>query len=105
VLLAARLALSVLQTRVPVPVVSGHTHRRQVHDSPKIGPIDVISMVEIGCGLPWGEVESYAKHGMTGWWYGIVPMTVQGGVITDLNFISMLSLRRRYSDDGADVAA
>ncbi|HYF57307.1 MAG TPA: metallophosphoesterase, partial [Salinarimonas sp.] len=43
-----------------VPVVSGHTHRRQVHDSPKIGPVDVISMVEIGCGLPWGTVESYA---------------------------------------------
>lgn len=88
-----------------VPVVSGHTHRRQVHDSPKIGPVDVISMVEIGCGLPWGTVESYAKHGLTGWWYGVVPMTVQGGVITDLSFISMLTLRARYSDDGADVRA
>jgi hypothetical protein len=88
-----------------VPVVSGHTHRRQVHDSPKIGPIDVISMVEVGCGLPWGEVESYAKHGLTGWWHGIVPLTVQGGVITDLNFVSMLTLRSGYSDDGADVRA
>lgn len=83
-----------------VPVVSGHTHRRQIHDSPKIGPIDVISMVEIGCGLPWGEVESYAKHGMTGWWYGVCPLTVQGGVITDIGFVSMLTLRERYSDDG-----
>jgi predicted phosphodiesterase len=81
-----------------VPVVSGHTHRRQVHDSPKIGPIDVISMVEIGCGLPWGTVEAYAKHGLTGWWYGAVLMTVQGGVITDLNFISMPSIEARYSD-------
>lgn len=88
-----------------VPVVSGHTHRRQVHDSPKIGPIDVISMVEVGCGLLWGEVESYAKHGLTGWWHGFCPMTVQGGVITDLNFISMLTIRDRYSDDGADVRA
>lgn len=88
-----------------VPVVSGHTHRRQVHDSPKIGPTDVISMVEVGCALPWGEVEAYAKHGLTGWWHGVVPMTVQGGVIRDLNFISMLTLRDRYSDDGADVAA
>jgi hypothetical protein len=86
-----------------VPVVSGHTHRRQVHDCPKIGPIDVISMVEIGCGLPWGTVESYAKHGMTGWWYGIAPMTIRDGVITDLNFVSMLNLRDRYSDDGGDV--
>jgi hypothetical protein len=88
-----------------VPVVSGHTHRRQVHDSPKIGPVDVISMVEIGCGLPWGTVESYAKHSMTGWWYGAVLLTVQGGAITDLNFISMPTIRARYSDDGADVAA
>ena len=88
-----------------VPVVSGHTHRRQVHDSPKIGPVDVISMVEVGCGLLWGEMEEYAKHSLTGWWHGVVPMTVQGGVITDLNFISMLSLRARYSDDGADVRA
>jgi hypothetical protein len=88
-----------------VPVVSGHTHRRQVHDSPKIGPIDVISMVEIGCGLPWGTVEAYARHGLTGWWYGAVLMTVQGGAITDLNFLSMPSIQARYSDDGADVAA
>lgn len=88
-----------------VPVVSGHTHRRQVHDSPKIGPIDVISMVEVGCGMLWGEVEAYARHGLTGWWHGIVPMTVQGGTITDLNFVSMLSLRAQFSDDGADVRA
>jgi predicted phosphodiesterase len=83
-----------------VPVVSGHTHRRQVHDSPKIGPIDVISMVEVGCGLPWGTVEAYAKHGLTGWWYGVCAMTVQAGAITDLNFVSMLTLRDRYADEG-----
>jgi hypothetical protein len=88
-----------------VPVVSGHTHRRQVHDSPKIGPIDVISMVEIGCGLPWGTVEAYARHGLTGWWWGACDMTVRDGLITDLNFVSMLSLRDRFSDDGADVRA
>lgn len=88
-----------------VPVVSGHTHRRQVHDSPKIGPIDTISMVEVGCGMLWGEVESYAAHSLTGWWWGVVPMTVQGGAITDLAFTSMLALRAKYSDDGGDVRA
>jgi hypothetical protein len=62
-------------------------------------------MVEIGCGLPWGTVEAYAKHSLTGWWYGAVMMTLQGGAITDLNFISMPSIRARYSDDGADVQA
>lgn len=88
-----------------VPVVSGHTHRRQVHEAPKIGPIDVISMVEIGCALPWGTVEHFARHALTGWWWGAVLMTVQGGTICDLNFVSMKSIRDRYSDAGADIAA
>jgi hypothetical protein len=88
-----------------VPVVSGHTHRAQWHSAPKIGPIDVISMVEIGCALPWGVVENYAKHGLSGWYWGAVLMTVHGGAITDLNFVSMLTIRSRYSDDGADVVA
>ena len=86
-----------------VPVVSGHTHRMQLHSSPKIGPVDSIAMVEVGCGMPWGEVEAYAAHGMTGWWHGIVPMVVCGGVITDVNFVSMMSLRSGFSDDGGDV--
>lgn len=85
-------------SKTTVPIVSGHTHKRQVHDAAKIGPVDVISMVEIGCALPWGTVESYAKHGMTGWWYGVCPMTVQSGVITDLSFVSMLTLEREYGE-------
>lgn len=85
-------------SKTTVPIVSGHTHKRQVHDAAKIGPVDVISMVEIGCALPWGTVESYAKHGMTGWWYGVCPMTVQSGVITDLSFVSMLTLEREFGD-------
>lgn len=85
-------------SKTTVPIVSGHTHKRQVHDAAKIGPVDVISMVEIGCALPWGTVESYAKHGMTGWWHGVVPMVVQGGVITDLAFVSMLTLEREYGE-------
>lgn len=84
-----------------VPIVSGHTHRRQVHDSPKGGPVDVISMVEIGCGMLWGEVESYAQHSMTGWWWGIVPMTVRQGAITDLNFVSMIELQKNYGRGAA----
>lgn len=89
-----------------VPFVGGHTHRKQLHDAPKIGPLDVISFVEVGCAMPWGEIEHYIQHGApTGWWWGVVPMTVQGGLITDIEFKSMLSLRSRYSDDGADVRA
>jgi hypothetical protein len=88
-----------------VPVVSGHTHRRQCHDAPKGGPVERISMVEVGCAMPWGEVEAYARMSLTGWWWGVVPMTVQGGEITDLAFKSMISLRAEFSDDGSDVQA
>jgi hypothetical protein len=89
-----------------VPIVGGHTHRKQLHDAPKIGPLDVLSMVEVGCAMMWGEIEHYITHGApTGWWWGVVPMTVQGGLITDIEFKSMLSIRDRYSDDGADIAA
>lgn len=82
--------------KTTVSLVSGHTHKRQVHDSAKIGPVDVVSMIEIGCALPWGTVESYAKHGMTGWWYGVVALTVQGGAITDTHFKSMLALEAEH---------
>jgi len=79
------------------PIVSGHTHRRQVHDAPKIGPTDSISMVEVGCGMPWGEIESYAQHSSTGWWWGVVDMTVVDGTITDVAFVSMLRLETENS--------
>ena len=29
-------------------------------------------------------MEGYASHSLTGWWYGVVPMTIQAGAITDL---------------------
>ena len=82
--------------KTTVPIVSGHTHRRQVHDSAKIGPVESISMVEIGCALPWGTVENYAKVSATGWWWGVVPLTCHGGAITDVSFVSMLTLQDRY---------
>jgi hypothetical protein len=75
------------------PIVSGHTHRRQCHDSPKIGPTDSISMVEVGCAMPWGEIESYAQHSSTGWWWGVVDLRVSDATITDLAFVSMLQIK------------
>lgn len=90
--------------KTTVAMVSGHTHKRQLHDSGKIGPQGVISMVEVGCAMPWGEVESYAKLGITGWWWGCVPMTVNAGVITDLSFVSMLEIEDRYGGRGQIAA-
>lgn len=87
------------------PLVYGHTHKFQVLTAAKMGEVDRIMVVEGGCALPWGEVEHYALHTPTGWSYGVVDLTVQGGQVLDVAFVSMLSLRARYSDDGADVRA
>jgi len=81
-----------------VTMVSAHTHRRQCHDAPKIGPTDSISMIEVGCSIPWGEIESYAQHSATGWWWGVCDLTVSDGVVTDLSFVSMLKLKREFGD-------
>ena len=84
-----------------VPIVSGHTHRRQVHDCPKIGGAGLVSMVEVGCAMPWGEVEEYAAHSPTGWFWGVCELTVQAGAIIDVNFLSMLTLRSKYEGRNA----
>lgn len=84
-------------------LVHGHTHRFSTTRVPKIGPRDSVMVVEAGCALPWGEVEDYAKHSMTGWWWGVVELTLRGSEITDWNAVSMKTLRALYSDDGADV--
>lgn len=89
-----------------VSFVGGHTHRAQLHNAAKIGPLEVISFIEVGCAMPWGEVEHYLGHGTpSGWYWGVCAMTVQGGLITDVEFKSMLSIRSQFSDDGADVRA
>lgn len=90
-----------------IAIVGGHTHRRQSYDAPKIGPGGVITMVEVGCAMPWGEVETYVQsdHTPLGWWWGATVMTVQDGLITDLDFRSMRDIRDRFSDDGGDVRA
>lgn len=84
-------------------LVHGHTHRFSATRVPKIGPRDSVMVIEAGCALPWGEIESYAKHSMTGWWWGVVELTIRDREITDWNAVSMKTLRSEYSDDGADT--
>jgi hypothetical protein len=86
-------------------LVHGHTHQRGHYDAKKIDTADAVSVLQCGCALPWGEIEDYAALNPTGWWWGVVVLTIQGGVITDENWVSMLTLRNRYSDDGGDVRA
>jgi len=80
-----------------VCIVSGHTHRRQLHDCPKIGPMGAVTMIEVGCAMPWGTIEAYAQHSNCGWWWGVCDLTIQEGAIPDVKFISMTTLEQQYA--------
>lgn len=74
----------------------GHSHQRVIAPSAKIGPMGSVDLISIGCGLPSGHIEDYAKHNTTSWWWGVCSATLHGGRILDMNFVSMDSLERKY---------
>ena len=92
-----------VSNELTVDYVHGHTHRFSATRVPKIGHKDSVLVIEAGCALPWGEIEPYAAKSMTGWWWGVVELTIRGGEISDWRAVSMKTLRLRYSDDGADI--
>ncbi len=77
--------------------VIGHSHVKREHRAPKLGPSQHVTIVNLGCALPWGHVEPYMYHGATtGWWWGIRDLTIRGGHIVDVADVSMIELERRY---------
>lgn len=86
-----------------ISLVHGHTHKRDIATVPKIGGTGKVEVVSVGCALPHGHIEAYTRHSPTAWFYGAVEMIVQGGEILDMDWISMLRMRERYSDDGGDI--
>lgn len=85
---------------VACSIVGGHTHRLQHHTAGKIGPIEAVDIIEAGCALPWGQVEAYAMHSITGWWHGVGILACMGGRVMSAEWIDMLAIRDRYSDAG-----
>lgn len=88
-----------------VTLVHGHDHLRSIATVPKIGGLGKVDVISVGCALEWGWTEPYAKHGPNGWWWGCCEMTLAAGQVMSIDWIDMWSMRQRYSDDGADVAA
>lgn len=86
-------------------LVHGHTHQLHVFSDAKMGAMESLTVIQAGCAMPWGEYEAYARSGPGGWWWGVLMLTVWGGQIIDMEAVSMLTLRDRFSDDGADVRA
>ncbi len=75
-------------------MVCGHTHVKQELRVPKRG--HDVTIINLGCALPWGHVEAYAKHSLTGWWYGAAILTINNGRITDTEWLSMKTLEQKY---------
>lgn len=77
-------------------IVIGHSHSGRVWRAPKIGPSQYVNVVNLGCALPHGHVEDYARHATTGWTWGVYELLIAGGHIESASFVSMLELERRY---------
>jgi hypothetical protein len=77
--------------------VLGHSHVRREHRAVKLGPSKHVTILNLGCALPWAHVENYMLHGaLSGWWWGCCELVISGGQITDVNAVSMLELERKY---------
>lgn len=79
-------------------IVFGHSHRGQVQHFPKIGPLQGITVCNLGTSMPTNHVESYARVSTTGWTYGCYLLTIQGGRIIGHTFTSMSELEEKYGD-------
>lgn len=77
-------------------IVYGHDHKEQKKRVEKIGDNNYVVIGNLGCALPEGHIENYAKHTATGWSYGVVDMTIYGGHIKGWNFVPMPELEERY---------
>lgn len=76
-------------------VVFGHSHKALHKTFPKLGHKKV-TVINLGCALPDGHIEEYAKHALTGWTYGIWDITIERGGITGARWIPMAELSETY---------
>ncbi|MFA6134670.1 MAG: metallophosphoesterase [Phycisphaerae bacterium] len=77
-------------------VVYGHSHKRVDKPYPKMGHRK-LTVVNLGCALPDGHVEEYARHSLTGWSYGVYDLTIRNGGIEAAHWIPMATLQDRYA--------
>lgn len=77
-------------------ILRGHDHRQEFVSVPKIGPNQALDIISVGTTLPFGHVEEYAKLSTTGWYHGVVKITIRGNQITDKAAISMLTIEDRF---------
>ena len=77
-------------------LVFGHTHKARDWKAIKIGYDKWVRIVNVGCSLPHGHIEEYAKLNMNGWSWCITELGIWDNHIQEVNFISMDRLEREY---------
>jgi len=77
-------------------LVIGHSHVARQIRQPKIGPYQHVTVLNLGCALPYGHVEDYARDALTGWTWGVYELFIRAGHIESAKFVSMLELEERY---------
>jgi predicted phosphodiesterase len=77
-------------------IVFGHTHKFRDWKQAKIGDKNSVRIINVGCALPFGHIEEYAKLNMTGWSWGIVELGIWDNHIQESQFISMDRLEKQY---------
>ena len=77
-------------------VVFGHTHKFNGVRCPKIGNSNYIRVVNVGCSLPMNHIESYAKLSTTGWFWGVVDISIYNSKIQEVRTTTMDTLELTY---------
>ena len=77
-------------------VVFGHTHKFNDVRCPKIGKANYIRVVNVGCSLPMNHIESYAKVATTGWFWGVVDISIYNSKIQEVRTTTMDTLELTY---------
>ena len=76
--------------------VAGHTHKSAATVVPKNGDDNRVMVIDLGCALPQGHVQNYAKHTTTGWWWGVWELIIRNGRLEGWNALPMFELMRKY---------
>ena len=81
-----------------IDIVFGHSHRAQDNRVSNISDTknDFTRVVNVGCSMPQGHIESYARHSLTGWTYQVCEIGIWDNHIQEVKNISMKTLENSY---------
>jgi len=86
-----------IATETSNDLVFGHSHRFQDIRVPVLGsPLSYRRVVNVGSSMPYGHIEQYAKHNLSGWTWQITEIRIWDNHIQEVNSISMQTLEELY---------